>query len=409
MSVNREQIAVTGLGMVTPAGTCVDATWRRVCEGGSTAAATHLALAGMPVDFCASVGELDANVVGRRNIYRLDRFVHLALVAAHEALADSGLSVADWDGPRVGVVIGCGMGGVASWEKQHARLLAQGPQRVSPLLIPMMTPNSAAGEIALALGARGPSLAVSTACASGATAITVARDLLASGQCDIVVTGGTEAANTPLTVTAFANLEALSRRCEDPTAASRPFDADRDGFVMAEGAAVLVLERAEHAAARGRRPRALLTGCGSASEAHHPTTPHPEGVGALQAMAAALNDADLTAGDIDHVNAHGTSTVLNDQVEARVISKMLPHGPRVTSTKGVLGHLLGAAGAVEAALTVLAIQQSTVPPTANLRTPAPGIDLNLVTKTVSRRPVRAALSNSFGFGGHNVVLAFTHP
>ncbi|MER6312507.1 beta-ketoacyl-[acyl-carrier-protein] synthase family protein [Streptomyces sp. NPDC001581] len=402
----KEQIAVTGLGMVTPAGSCVDATWRRVCEGGSTAAASHPALAGLPVDFCASVGEFDSSVVGRRNLYRLDRFVQLVLVAAHEAVADAGLFAADWDSPRVGVVIGCGMGGVATWEKQHGRLLGHGPEGVSPLLIPMMTPNSAAGEIALALGARGPGMVVCTACASGATAIATARDLLASGQCDIVIAGGTEAVNTPLTVTAFANLGTLSQRCEDPTAASRPFDAERDGFVMAEGAAVLVLERAEHARARGHRPRALLAGCGSASEAHHPTAPHPEGLGASQALRAALRDADLAAGDIDHVNAHGTSTVLNDQVEARVISQALSHGPLVTSTKGVLGHLLGAAGTVEAALTVLAIQQGTVPPTANLQDTAPGIDLNLVTKTASRQPVRAALSNSFGFGGHNVVLAF---
>ncbi|MFF2786277.1 beta-ketoacyl-[acyl-carrier-protein] synthase family protein [Streptomyces sp. NPDC058049] len=399
-------MAVTGLGMVTPAGSCVDATWRRVCEGGSTAAASHPALAGLPVDFCASVGEFDSSVVGRRNLYRLDRFVQLVLVAAHEAVADAGLCAADWDSPRVGVVIGCGMGGVATWEKQHGRLLGRGPESVSPLMIPMMTPNSAAGEIALALGARGPGMVVCTACASGATAIATARDLLASGQCDIVIAGGTEAVNTPLTVTAFANLGTLSQRCEDPAAASRPFDAERDGFVMAEGAAVLVLERAEHALARGHRPRAVLAGCGSASEAHHPTAPHPEGLGASQALRAALRDADLAAGDIDHVNAHGTSTVLNDQVEARVISRALPHGPLVTSTKGVLGHLLGAAGTVEAALTVLAIQQGTVPPTANLQDTAPGIDLNLVTKTVSRQPVRAALSNSFGFGGHNVVLAF---
>ncbi|MFD9435761.1 beta-ketoacyl-[acyl-carrier-protein] synthase family protein [Streptomyces sp. NPDC060002] len=400
------QIAVSGLGMVTPAGSCVDATWRRVCEGGSTVAASHPGLAGMPVDFCASVGEFDSSVVGRRNLYRLDRFVQFMLAAAHEALADAALSAADWDAPRVGVVIGCGMGGVATWERQHGRFLRQGPESVSPLMIPMMTPNSAAGEIALALGARGPGMVVSTACASGATAIATARDLLVSGQCDIVVTGGTEAANTPLTVAAFANLGTLSQRCEDPTAASRPFDAERDGFVMAEGAAALVLERADHAAARGHRPRALLAGCGSASEAHHPTAPHPEGRGASQALHAALRHADLAAVDIDHVNAHGTSTVLNDQVEALVIRQVLPHGPLVTSTKGVLGHLLGAAGAVEAALAVLAIQQATVPPTANLQDPTPGIDLNLVTKSAAHQPVRAALSNSFGFGGHNVVLAF---
>ncbi|WP_030387436.1 beta-ketoacyl-[acyl-carrier-protein] synthase family protein [Streptomyces sp. NRRL S-241] len=403
------EIAVTGLGMVTPAGAGLDANWRAVCEGASTAAATDPRLAGLPVDFCAAVTDLDISAVGRRTVYRLDRFVQLVLAAAHEALADAGLSPADWDGPRVGVVIGCGMGGVATWEKQHARLLEQGPEAVSPLLIPMLIPNMAAGEVALACGARGPSFVVSTACASGATAVSAARDLLTAGVCDIVVAGGTEAANTPLTVTGFANLGALSRRCADPAAASRPFDADRDGFVMAEAAAVLVLERADHAAARGRRPRALLAGCGSATDAHHPTAPHPEGRGARQAMQAALRDAGLAPADVDHVNAHGTSTVLNDSVEAQVITQVLPHGPYVTSTKGVLGHSLGATGAVEAALTVLAVQQSTVPPTANLENPDPALELNLVAKTPVRLPVRAALSNSLGFGGHNVVLAFRTP
>ncbi|MER6199143.1 beta-ketoacyl-[acyl-carrier-protein] synthase family protein [Streptomyces sp. NPDC001586] len=406
--MSAPDIAVTGLGMLTPAGAGTDATWRRVCEGGSTVAATSPALVGMPVDFCASVGEIDIGVVGRRNVYRQDRFVQFVLVAAHEALADAGLTAAEWDADRVGVVIGCGMGGVATWEKQHARLLGHGPERVSPLLIPMMTPNSAAGELALAFGARGPGSVVCTACASGATAIAVARDLLASGRCDIVIAGGTEAAITPLTVAAFANLGTLSQRRGNPGAASRPFDIDRDGFVMSEGAAVLVLERAEHAVARGRRPSVLLAGCGAASDAHHATAAHPEGRGARQALRSALRDADLVAGDVDHVNAHGTSTVLNDEVEAAVIGDLLPHGPQVTSTKGVLGHMLGAAGAVEAALTVLAIQQSTVPPTANLESPGPGGELNLVSKTASRLPVRAALSNSFGFGGHNVVLAFRH-
>ncbi|MFD9359632.1 beta-ketoacyl-[acyl-carrier-protein] synthase family protein [Streptomyces sp. NPDC060031] len=400
---------MTGLGMVTAAGAGVNATWRRVCEGSSTAADADPALAGMPVDFCASVPGPDLGVVGRRTVYRLDRFVQLVLVAAHEALADAALVAADWDGTRVGVVIGCGMGGVATWEKQHARLLGRGSEAVSPLLVPMMTPNMAAGEVALACGAQGPSFVVSTACASGATAIASARGLLASGECDIVIAGGTEAANTALTVAGFANLGALSRRCADPRAASRPFDTDRDGFVMAEAAAVLVLERAEHALARGRRPRALLAGCGAATDAYHPTAPHPQGRGAREAMRAALRDAGLAPGDVDHVNAHGTSTVLNDAVEARVISGVLTHGPLVTSTKGVLGHSLGATGAVEAALTVLAIEQSTVAPTANCENPDPVLDLNLVTKIPTRQRVRAALSNSFGFGGHNVVLAFRTP
>ncbi|MCX5205724.1 beta-ketoacyl-[acyl-carrier-protein] synthase family protein [Streptomyces sp. NBC_00237] len=403
------EIAVTGLGTVTPAGAGVNATWRTVREGSSTAANTHPRLAGCPVDFCASVENLDTSVVGRRALYRLDRSVQLLLVAAHEALTDAALLGADWDAERVGVVIGCGMGGVSSWEKQHSRFLGQGPDAVSPLMIPMTTPNMAAGEVALAYGARGPSFVVSTACASGATAISAARGLLASGECDIVIAGGTEAANTALTVAGFANLGALSRRREDPAAASRPFDIDRDGFVMAEAAAVLVLEHAAHAAARDRRPRALLAGCGSATDAHHPTAPHPEGRGASQAMRAALRAADLDPGDVDHVNAHGTSTVLNDSVEAHVITGVLPHGPYVTSTKGVLGHSLGATGAVEAVMTVLAIEQSCIPPTANCENPGPDLDLNLVTKIAARQRVRAAVSNSFGFGGHNVVLAFRTP
>ncbi|MEV3989928.1 beta-ketoacyl-[acyl-carrier-protein] synthase family protein [Streptomyces sp. NPDC049837] len=400
------EIAVTGLGLLTPAGAGVDATWRRVCEGGSTVAATRADLAGCPVDFCCAIPEPDTSGLGRRTTYRLDRFTRLAVLAAREALADSGLDTASWDGARVGVVMGCGLGGAATWEKQHARLLERGPDAVSPLLLPMMLPNMVAGEVALACGARGPGCVTSTACASGATAISVARDLLTSHQCDVVIAGGTESVNTPLIVTGFANLGTLSTRCDDPAGASRPFDADRDGFVMAEAAGILVLERAADAAARRRRPRALLVGCGGANDAHHPTASHPEARGAREALHAALDDAGFAAGDVDHVNAHGTATPLNDTMEAKAISTVLPDGPPVTSTKGVLGHSLGATGAVEAALTVLTIERSTIPPTANLDSPDPAVDLNLVTKTALHQPVRAALSNSFGFGGHNVVLAF---
>jgi 3-oxoacyl-[acyl-carrier-protein] synthase II len=402
------QIAVTGLGMLTPAGTNVDATWRRVCEASRTFAAASPALAGLPVDFCCSVPELDAATLGRRNTFRLDRFTQLALLAAHEALTDAGLDTEAWDGARVGVVIGCGMGGMATVEKQHTRLLGHGAATVSPLSIPMIIPNMVAGEIALVHGARGPSLVTSTACASGATAIATARDLLLADRCDIVIAGGTEASTTPLTTAGFANLGALSR-AKDPAVSSRPFDADRDGFVMAEAAGVLILERAADAAARGHRPRALLAGSGMTTDAHHPTAPHPEGHGAARALVAALDNAGLAPGDVDHVNAHGTATPLNDVVEARAIKQVLCHQPPVTSAKGVLGHSLGAAGAVEAALTVVTIQQGTIPPTANLDCPDSAIDLDLVAKTARQQDVRVALSNSFGFGGHNVVLAFSAP
>ncbi|MEU2119565.1 beta-ketoacyl-[acyl-carrier-protein] synthase family protein [Streptomyces sp. NPDC016459] len=406
--MSAAQIAVTGVGMITPAGADVNETWHRVCEGASTAAAVSPELAGLPVEFCCAVPELDVGRLGRRNVLRLDRFTQLALLAAREAVDDAGLDTGTWDGARVGVVIGCGIGGVGTWEKQHARLREHGASTVSPLFIPMLIPNMVAGEIALAHGARGPSLVTSTACASGATAIATARDLLLANRCDIVIAGGTEAPNTPLTTTGFANLGALSQ-AQDPTTASRPFDVDRDGFVMAEAAGVLVLERVDDAAARGHRPRALLAGSGMTTDAHHPTSPHPEGLGAVRAMRAALDDAGLAPRDVEHVNAHGTATPLNDVVESRVINQVLPHRPLVTSAKGVLGHSLGAAGAVEAVLTVLSVQHSIVPPTANLDSPDPALDLNLVGKTVRQQPIGVALSNSFGFGGHNVVLAFCRP
>ncbi|MBO0511950.1 beta-ketoacyl-[acyl-carrier-protein] synthase family protein, partial [Streptomyces beijiangensis] len=258
----------------------------------------------------------------------------------------------------------------------------------------------------LDLGARGPSLATETACASGASALAVARDLLLSGACDIAVAGGTEAAITPVVTTGFQRMGALSSRTGDPAAASRPFADDRDGFVISEGAAILVLERVGDARARGRRGYAQLAGTGMSSDAHHPTAPAPGGNVAEVALRAAVAEAGLRPSDIDHVNAHGTSTPKNDEMEAELIGRVLPHGPSVTAAKGVLGHSLGAAGAVEAALTVLTIHHSTVPPVANLTPQSLAFDLDCVTGAERRQDVRAAVSHSFGFGGHNVVLAF---
>lgn len=407
--VSRPDIAVTGLGMLTPAGIDVETTWKGVCDGEPTAA-TAGQLAGLPVDFCCSIPAFDVfEALGRRTAYRLNRCTQLVLLAAREALHDAALDPTAWDGARVGVVIGGALSGTHTWESQYQLLRDTGPKHVSPLLIPMIAPSTAAGEVSLAFQAYGPSLVTATACASGATAVVVARDLLTTGQCDIVIAGGTESCNTPLIATGLAQLGTLSARCDDPAAASRPFDQARDGFVMAEAAAVLILERAKDAAARGRRPRALLAGCGSTTDAHHPTAPHPEGRGAKQALRAALADAGLAHHDVAHINTHGTSTRLNDAVEADAISTVLPSGPFINSTKGVLGHSMAAAGAVEAALTVLSLQHSLIPPTANLDSPDPAFDLNFVTKAATSRRVDAALSNSFGFGGHNVVLAFRAP
>lgn len=401
--------AVTGIGLVTPAGIGVQESWTRICRGEPTASADP-DLAGMPVDFTCRVPGFDADdLLGRRLARRLERFTHLALVAAREAVRDAGLDPDTWDGARVGVVMGNSLGGPRTFERQHSVLLDHGPQRVSPLLIPMMGVGGANGYVAIDCGATGPNLGTVTACASGATAIGVARDLLRSGACDIVLAGGTESALTPTIMAGFSQARALSSRTHDPAAASRPFDVDRDGFVAAEGAGVLVLERVADAQARGVPIRALITGYGSTSDAFHATAPHPDGLGAERAIRCALADAHLLPEEVDHVNAHGTSTQLNDASEARVITRTLGSGPVVTSTKGVLGHSLSAAGAIEAICTVLSVQHGIVPPTANLVRQDPEFELDIVTKAPYSMPIRAALTNSFGFGGLNAVLAVTAP
>ncbi|MFF0668680.1 beta-ketoacyl-[acyl-carrier-protein] synthase family protein [Streptomyces tendae] len=402
-------LAVTGLGLVTAAGLGVDATWEGVLRGRS-AGAKDERLAGLPVDIaCAVPGLQPARHVDRRSVLIHDRFVQLAIVAAREAVADAGLDPLTWDGARVGVVVGCGLGGVTTWETQHRRLLERGPEAVSALLVPMLVPNMAAGHLAMDLRALGPNLVTATACASGGTALGTAARLLRDGTCDIVVAGGTEAGVSPLMVTGFAQMGALSRRVDDPAAASRPFDADRDGFVIGEGSGMLVLERAADAEARGATVRARLVGNGASADAHHVTAPDPEGAGALRAMEAALAQAGVTGRDIDHVNAHGTSTPLNDAVEAAVLGRLVGDRATVTSAKGVLGHTLGAAGAIEAALTVLSIERSTVPPTANLRRRDPAVDLDVVADAPREQKVELAMSNSFGFGGQNAVLVFASP
>ncbi|QOV34518.1 beta-ketoacyl-[acyl-carrier-protein] synthase family protein [Streptomyces ferrugineus] len=399
--------AVTGIGLVTAAGIGTDATWQGVCAGRSAAARNPL-LAGLSVDIsCTVPGFSPREHVGRRSSLTQDRFIQLSIAAAREAVADSGLDPTTWDGARVGVVVGCGLGGVATWETQHRRMLEQGPQAVSALLIPMLVPNMVAGHLAMDLRATGPNLVTATACASGATAIGAALQLLRDGSCDIVIAGGGEAGVSPLMVTGFAQMGALSRRLDEPSAASRPFDADRDGFVIGEGSGMLVLEREADARARGAHVRAKLAGYGASADAHHMTAPDPEGAGVIQALRTALAAADVMPDEVDHVNAHGTSTPLNDAAEARALRKVLGEGAAVTSTKGVLGHTLGAAGAIEAALTVLTVEHGTVPPTANLQRLDPGVELDVVAGSVRRRGVEVAVSNSFGFGGQNAVLVVT--
>ncbi|MEU0194368.1 beta-ketoacyl-[acyl-carrier-protein] synthase family protein [Streptomyces afghaniensis] len=407
--MSGSRTVVTGIGLATAGGVGADATWRRLCEGRPTAT-TDDRLAGLPVDFSCRVPDDDlAAALGRGLRWRTDRFIHLAIAAAREAVRDSGLEPTDWEGDRVGVVIGVGSSS-RDTDLHIAACMTSGQyQKISPTTVPRALPNMAAGEIAADLGAKGPGLGVSTACASGATAIGIGRQLLQSGMCDIAVVGGAESACGPLSSMSFWRLGALSTRRHDPLGASRPFDAERDGFVLAEGAGVLVLERAEHARARRIRPKAVLSGFGATSDAYHSTTPHPEGEGAVRAVHDALRQADLAPTDIDHVNAHATSTPLNDRTEAAVLHRVFPLPPPVTATKSILGHSLGAAGAVEAAVCVLTLHHQTIHPAANLDVPEAGIDLDIVTKVARPCRIDTALSTSFGFGGHNAALIFQTP
>ncbi|WP_405088623.1 beta-ketoacyl-[acyl-carrier-protein] synthase family protein [Microbispora sp. NBC_01389] len=404
---HRLDVAVTGLGLITPAGNGVDDNVERVWSGRSTARGTE-ALAGLPVDFSCQVEDFDADeTLGRRLALRMDRVSHLGLAAARQAVTDAGLDPSTWDGARVAVVIGTSFGGSASFEREHETFLLRGASVVSPQLMTMAPVNMTAGFIAMDLKALGPNQVVSTACASGATAIGLGRMLLGSGACDVVLAGGAEAALTRTGIASLAKMGALSRRTDDPAGASRPFDAQRDGFVAGEGAGVLVLERAADARARGARVRAHVSGFGASADGHHPSAPHPDGAGAERAIRAALADALLEPRDVSHVNAHGTSTPMNDVTESRVISRVFGEHPVVTSTKGVIGHLIGAAGAVEAAYTVLAVQNGSVPPTANLVSLDDDVEVDVVAKEPRRLRIGAAVSNSFGFGGQNAVLVVT--
>ncbi|MEV7867184.1 beta-ketoacyl-[acyl-carrier-protein] synthase family protein [Streptomyces sp. NPDC088124] len=403
----RPAVAVTGLGMMTPAGNDTESTWNGVCAGVSPAR-TVPGLSGCVVDFACTVDGIDLDAaIGGRTAFRMGRHVKFALLAAREAVADAGLDPRSWDGTRVAVVVGTSSGGSASVTEQALALDRRGAEAISATGTLLTIPNMAAAEIAIKMRATGPSMAPCTACSSGVTALSVARDLLTTGQCDIAVAGATEATVFPLAVIGFARsgAAALAGPGDDPALLCRPFAADRAGLVMGEGAAIMVLERERDARARGARPRALLAGAGATTDAHHPTSPHPSGAVAQRAVEVALRDAGWHAGDVEHVNAHGTSTPLGDATEAALISRVYPHRPPVTAPKGVLGHCMGAAGAMEAALTVLTIEHGVVPPIANLDAPAVEFDLDCVTKQPLRQRVDRAVSHSFGFGGHNAVLA----
>ncbi|MFF2619852.1 beta-ketoacyl-[acyl-carrier-protein] synthase family protein [Kitasatospora sp. NPDC058046] len=402
--MTTRQVVVTGLGLVSAAGVGTENNWRYVVAAQPTAAVDP-ALTGCPVDLsCRVPGFAPATPAARR----LDRFAQLAMAAATEAWTSAGLHTTPVDGLRCGTVLGTLAGGVGTFEAEHARLLESGPDDVATGMIPMAMASSATGAVSMRFGLRGTSLVVSTACASGTVAIGMALAMVRSGLLDIVLAGGAEAPLTPMTAVGYQRLGALSRRVTDPAGASRPFSASRDGFVLGEGAGILVLEAAEHASARRARQLAVVAGYGESADAFHPIRPHPQGDGIRRAMLAALRDAQMTPADVGHVNAHATSTVLGDAAEGRAIASVFGTRVAVSSTKGVTGHPLGAAGALEAGYTVLALRDQLAPPTANLDDPDPAIDLDLVSGRPRRLPLHAAISNSSGFGGTNASLVLTH-
>jgi len=403
-----EQVVVTGMGVVSAAGATLDENWSRVCSGKPTGT-LHPAFADLPSAVCSPILDLDPrSILSPQEARRCDRATQFALVAAREAVADAGLDSATWDGARVGIVLGTSSGCATSFEEGYRALAEDGPEWVSPLFGITAPMGMIAGYTAIMLRAYGPNMVVATACAAGPTAIGTARQLLQADLCDIVVAGATEAPLTRLAMASLYQMGALSRRTDDPASASRPFDADRDGMVPAEGAGVMVLERAPDARARGARARAIVAGYGASADGYHLSAPDPDGVGVERAVRAALADAGLSATDIGHVNAHGSSTPLNDSTEAAVIERIYQH-PAVTSTKGVTGHALGAAGAMEAVFSVLALEHGLVPPTANLRTLDPEIHVDVVAGATRALPLDAVMTHSFGFGGQNAVVAFVHP
>ena len=411
MAESSRRVVITGLGAVTPIGNTVATYWSGLQSGANGVAPITLFDASKHAcRFAAEVKDFDpSGVLDPKETKRWDRFCQFGVVAAKEALAQSGLDITDANRQRIGVIIGSGVGGLLTMETQAHVLEGKGPGRVSPFTVPMMIPNMATGLAAIALGAQGPSSAVATACAAGSNAIGDAFRLLQQGHADAMVCGGAESAITPLGVAGFASAKALSFRNDDPATASRPFDAERDGFVIGEGAGILVLETLDHAQARGADILAEVVGYGMTCDAHHITSPIPGGLGGARAMSLALADAGLKADDIDYVNAHGTSTPANDSNETAAIKTALGERAKaipVSSTKSMTGHLLGGSGGIEAVAAVLALQNGVVPPTINHQNPDPACDLDVVPNQARDQIISTALSNSFGFGGHNVCLAF---
>tara|TARA_Y100000310_G_scaffold271850_1_gene286525 strand:+ start:2098 stop:3339 length:1242 start_codon:yes stop_codon:yes gene_type:complete len=407
----RSKIVVTGLGALAPNGNSVDQFWANSIAGKSgIGPVSQFNTEGHRVTIAGELSDFDPeSVLDSREVRKLDPFSIYAITAADEAVTMAGIDPDKLDLDRVGVTIGTGVGGIQTLEDQHTAIETRGPRRVSPLFVPKMIANIAGGHLSMRWGFRGPNQTVTSACASATDAIGMAMRLILAGDADVMLAGGTEASVTGLCIAGFANMKALSQSCTEPEKASRPFDADRDGFVLGEGAGILVIETEEHALDRGAVILAELAGYGSTDDAFHITQPAPEGAGAREAMKRAIQDAGLKTTDIDYINAHGTSTPFNDRNETAAIRNLFgSHADslKVSSTKSMTGHLLGAAGGIEAVITVKAIVHQLLPPTINYETPDPECTLDYVPNTAQEHTVNAALSNTFGFGGHNAVLCF---
>jgi 3-oxoacyl-[acyl-carrier-protein] synthase II len=403
----RRRVVVTGIGPVTPVGTGREAFWDSLVAGRvGIRRIERFDPSDLPVRIGGEVSDFDpAAYLGPKEIKRTDRAVHFAVAAAKLAWADA--REPSVDQARTGVMFSTGIGGIESMLRQHEVFLARGADRISPFMVPMLMPNAAAGHVAMTFGFTGPNVCITTACAAGAHAVGEAYRVIRDGLADVCIAGGTEASLIPFCIAGFAQMQALSRN-PDPSRASRPFDRDRDGFVLSEGAGALILEEASRAQARGARVYAELAGYGASADAYHITAPEPEGLGAIQAMQAALEDAEETPEAVGYINAHGTSTQLNDAAETKAIKKALgDHAYRVavSSTKSMTGHMLGAAGAVEGAVAALAVHEGVIPPTVNNENPDEDCDLDYVPGAAREADVRLALSNSFGFGGQNACLA----
>ena len=408
---NLHRVVITGLGAITPIGNTVKDYLLGLQSGRNGVGPISLFDASQHAcRFAAEVSNFDpTGILEPKESKRWDRFSKFGVVAAKEAIADSELTINESNASRIGVIIGSGVGGLLTMETQAQVLNNKGPGRVSPFTVPMMIPNMATGLAAIALGAKGPSSAVSTACAAGSNAIGDSFRLLQLGKADAMICGGAEASITPLGVAGFSSAKALSFRNDDPSSASRPFDADRDGFVIGEGSGVLVLETLEHARGRNAQIYAEVLGYGSTCDAHHITAPSPGGIGGSKAIKEALQDGKIDPQEVDYINAHGTSTSANDKNETSAIKTALGDRAKqipISSTKSMTGHLLGGSGGIEAVACVLSISHGVVPPTINYSKPDPDCDLDYVPNTARESKLNVVLSNSFGFGGHNVCLAF---